>query len=229
MAVFVLVHGMCCGAWCWDYLTPPLSALGHECVAVDLPCDDPQAGFAVYARRVTAALGKRDDVILVGHSLGGLTIPVVAADRQVRRLVYLCAGLPRPGVSWMDQESGDPTLAHEPAFVPVVHDDGTTSVPEQGAIDGFFHDCRPQVQRWAIAHLRRQGWLPFIEPTPLARLPDVPSSVILAREDPILPTAYTRQTAQQLGVVAIELDGGHSPLLARPEELAHELDNLASL
>jgi pimeloyl-ACP methyl ester carboxylesterase len=229
VAVFVLVHGTNHGAWCWDYLTPQLSALGHECIVVDLPCEDPDAGAAVYARHVTAALGDTNDAILVGHSLGGLTIPLVATDRHVRRLVYLCAGLPVPGSSWIDQETTNPALAQEASFVPVVHDDGTSSVTEQEAIHGFYHDCTPEIQTWAIAHLRRQAWLPFIEQTPLARLPDVPSSVIIGRADRILPSAYTRQTAHELGVVAVELDGGHSPFLARPAQLARELDNLASL
>ncbi len=229
MAVFVLVHGMCHGAWCWDHLTPHLAALGHECVAVDLPCEDPDAGAVVYARHVSAALGNTNDAILVGHSLGGLTIPLVATDRQVRRLVYLCAGVPMPGISWFDQRTTNPTLAQEAPFETVIHDDGTTSVTDQGAIDAFYHDCTPQTQTWALAHLRRQAWLPDIEPAPLTQLPDVPVSVILARADRVLPPAYTRQSARQLGVVPIELDGGHSPFLARPELLAREMDKLSSM
>jgi pimeloyl-ACP methyl ester carboxylesterase len=229
MAVFVLVHGAFHGAWCWDHLTPHLAALGHECIAVDLPCEDPEAGAVAYALHVSMALGNTNGAILVGHSLGGLTIPLVATDRRVRRLVYLCAAVPIPGASWLDQETTNPVLVREAPFETEIHDDGTSSVTDQGAIDAFYHDCTPQTQTWALAHLRRQAWLPSIEPAPLAQLPDVPSSVILGRDDRVVPTAYIRESAGNLGVVPIELDGGHMPILARPEQLAHELDKLASL
>jgi pimeloyl-ACP methyl ester carboxylesterase len=175
------------------------------------------------------ALGNTNGAILVGHSLGGLTIPLVAKDRRVRRLVYLCAAVPIPGASWLDQETTNPVLVREAPFETVIHDDGTSSVTDQGAIDAFYHDCTPQTQTWALAHLRRQAWLPSIEPAPLAQLPEVPSSVILGRKDRVVPSDYVRESAGNLGVVPIELDGGHMPILARPEQLAHELDKLAAL
>lgn len=37
MALLVLVHGVCAGAWSWDLVTPHLVAAGHETLAVDLP------------------------------------------------------------------------------------------------------------------------------------------------------------------------------------------------
>jgi pimeloyl-ACP methyl ester carboxylesterase len=227
VALFGFVHGVNHGAWCWDYLTPHLSTLGHECVTVDLPCEDPAAGIAVYADCVASALTTTDEVILVGHSLGGLTIPVVATSRPVRRLVYLCGAVPHPGCSWMDQV-GD--FVQEPPFMPVFHDDGSTSIPAEAAIEVFYPDCAPELQRWAVARLRRQAFAPMVEITPLERLPDVASSVIIAREDRILPVDYARQIAEErLGVTPIELDGGHSPFLARPQQLASELNKLASL
>jgi len=58
---------------------------------------------------VTEAIGDpSDDVVLVGHSLGGLTIPLVAERRPVARLVFLSALLPVPGRSLIDQLEDDP-------------------------------------------------------------------------------------------------------------------------
>jgi len=72
--------------------------------AMDLPCEDPTASFDTYADVVCAALdGCDDDVVLVGHSHGGFTIPVVAARRPVRDLVFLCAYVPVIGRSVQDQ------------------------------------------------------------------------------------------------------------------------------
>src|SRR5437764_15314513 len=97
MSTFALVHGAWHGAWCWDRLVPEIAARGHRAIAVDLPCEDPLAGGAAYAGAVVQALeGVGGDVVLVGHSLGGLTIPLVAARQPVHGMVFLCALLPRP-------------------------------------------------------------------------------------------------------------------------------------
>ena len=111
MTTYALVHGAWHGAWCWDHLAAELHRRGHHTVAVDLPDGDPAAGCASYAETVTAALGGAgQDVVLVGHSLGGLTIPLVAAARPVRRLVFLSALLPQPGRSLDDQVAADPSM-----------------------------------------------------------------------------------------------------------------------
>jgi len=85
MATFVLVHGAWHGGWCWDRLRPVLAARGHDSITVDLPCEDGSASFEDYAAVTLAAIpSDASDVVLVGHSLGGMTIPIVASRRVVR-------------------------------------------------------------------------------------------------------------------------------------------------
>ena len=92
MTDFGLVHGAYHGAWCWERLTPELERLGHRVFTVDLPAEDPEAGAAEYAAvAVTAFADADEDLVLVGHSLGGLTIPLIAASRPVRQLIFLAA------------------------------------------------------------------------------------------------------------------------------------------
>jgi pimeloyl-ACP methyl ester carboxylesterase len=106
MTTFALVHGAWHGAWCWEQLTPLLQQAGHDVVAMDLPSEDGTATFDTYADVVCAALGDLDDdVVLVGHSYGGNTVPLVAARRPIRHLVYLCAMIPDIGRSLFDQMS----------------------------------------------------------------------------------------------------------------------------
>jgi pimeloyl-ACP methyl ester carboxylesterase len=57
-------------------------AQGHRLVTVDLPSEDQEAGADAYARVVAEQLGDERDVVLIGHSLAGLTIPVVAMLRR---------------------------------------------------------------------------------------------------------------------------------------------------
>jgi len=80
---------------------------------MDLPCDDSTATFTDYAQVVCDALAGYDDVILVGHSMGGQTIPLVAARRPVKHLVYLCALVPQVGHSLGEQVVREPTMLRE--------------------------------------------------------------------------------------------------------------------
>src|SRR4051812_34211124 len=107
MTTFALVHGAWHGAWCWELLSPLLQQEGHDVVAMDLPCGDASASFETYADVVCAALNAyKHDVVLVGHSLGANSIPLVATRRPLRHLVYLCGVVPAIDQSVIDQIAG---------------------------------------------------------------------------------------------------------------------------
>jgi hypothetical protein len=226
MAVFALVHGAWHGGWCWEKLVPELERLGHRAVAVDLPCEDADLGALDYARVVVDALADvDDDVVAVGHSLAGLTIPLVAAQRPVARLVFLAAILPVPGAVWFDVAP----LAeiNWPEFIAGLRElpDGRLARPEDPSL--FYHDCDPADTARAVARLRPQGAGPMREPSPLERWPDVERSYILCRDDRVIRPEWARRAAhEQLGVEAVELPGSHSPFLSRPAELARVLAGL---
>ncbi|MGH9038533.1 MAG: alpha/beta fold hydrolase [Acidimicrobiia bacterium] len=230
MVTFALVHGAWHGAWCWDLLVPELERLGHRSVAVDLPCEDWDAGLDDNAALVMDALGDTGgDVVMVGHSLGGITIPLVAARRPVARLVFLCALVPEPGRR-LDETIRDerPSPGRGWTDPPVVHEDGSASWEPEAAVAAFYHDCPDDVARWAASQLRRQVWTTSRQPCPLERWPDVASSYILCTEDkPIAPDWSRRVARERLGVQAVELPGSHSPMLSRPAQLAEVLDRLA--
>ena len=76
--------------------------------------------------------------------------------------------------------------------------------------------------------LRRQARSVQDEPCPLAVVPDVERASLVCREDVGVNPAWSRRVARErLGVEPVELDGGHSPFLARPAELADVLARLA--
>lgn len=77
MATFALIHGGGGGAWDWHLVAPELREREHDVVTVDLPSDDETAGWWEYADAVVQAIGDRRDVVVVGHSLGGFTAPLV--------------------------------------------------------------------------------------------------------------------------------------------------------
>lgn len=228
MALFGLVHGGMHGAWCWDLLVPELERLGHRSVAVDLPCDDPATGCAEYAAVAQRAwAGFDEEIVVVGHSLAGLTIPLLPSLRPVARLVFLCALLPLPGMTYADarRHHADATL---PAASNRTMDDlgRHTRTPEQ-AIEAFYHDVDPALAAWAISRLRPQAGTPTQEVTPLVAWPDTPMSYVFARDDRIVNAAWAQRAAPELlGSQPLALDGGHSPFLRAPCELAAVLDTL---
>jgi alpha/beta hydrolase family protein len=214
MATIALVHGAWHGAWCWDRLVPELEGLGHRVVAVNLPAEDTSAGLTRYAALTAEALGDADDVVLVGH--------------PVRHLVFLCALIPEPGKSVTDR------YAEEDVFVPgftgntATRDDGASFWSDaQAATRCFFHDCSFEDAAWAFGRLRAQSAAPRREPWPLDALPDVERTSILCRDERCLRPEWSRRMSRdQLGVEPVELGGGHSPFLSRPDELAEVISSV---
>jgi pimeloyl-ACP methyl ester carboxylesterase len=217
-----LVHGAWHGAWCWDELGVQLEKLGHRAIAVDLPAEDPAAGLQRYAELTSDAIGDADDVVLVGHSLGGASIPLVTALRPVRQLVFLCALIPEPGRSVTDRYREEDVFVEGFAGNTETRDDGASFWPAQAAaIRCFYHDCTPDDAAWAAGNLRAQAAAPSREVWPLDAMPDVDRTSIICRHERCISPGWSRtMSVEQLGVQPVELDGGHSPFLARPTELA---------
>ena len=220
MATFCLVHGAWHGGWAWDVVRPELESRGHRVVAPHLPCEDVGAGVEEYAAAVRDALGGAGDAIVVGHSLGGLTIPLVPA----RRLVFLCAYVPDPGRALLERGAD----AWGPGFAEsTVRDELDRSYwPD---LDAAARDLQyPPEAAGLTAKLRRQARKPVADPSPLAALPDVERTFVVCTSDYAIPPDFQRRMArEELGVEPVELETGHSPMLTLPRELATVLDLLS--
>ena len=63
------------------------------------------------------------------------------------------------------------------------------------------------------------------EPSPLTAWPDVPTRVVLCRDDRLFPPSFIRRVVKErLSITPDEIDGGHTPALSRPKELAECLE-----
>lgn len=231
MAAFVLVHGAMHGAWCWDYLRPELEKLGHSAIAVDLPIDREAGAPKLYAETVAEA-AKKSAPIVVGHSMSGIVIPLVADLIPVSGLVYLCPVLRRPGSSLAkDKEDGVNTDFVYPgsgADIKVGEDGFFAYQNANAAIADFYHDCTPDIAAWAAAKLRKQRRF-FMDVSQQAKWPDVPAACIVCDDDRTLNPVWQRRVSREwLGVEPIEMAGSHSPFLSQPAHLAEVLHGLAS-
>lgn len=230
MATFVLIHGGGHTGSHWSSFRPHLDELGHQTLAPDVPMDEPDAGAARWAEVIVSEMPDADpsEIVLVGHSLAGLAIPIVAAHIPVQRLVFLCANLPVPGVSYETYLANNPDAMTIP---PLSFDDrGRVRFAWEVAREFFYTDCDESVARAAYDKLvPSAALLANREPCPLKAWPEVPATYILCQEDRIIGPAWSRRASvAQLGVEAIELPGGHSPFLSRPGPLATLLDGLAT-
>ena len=224
-----LVHGSYHGAWCWELLRPELEALGHRVITMDLPVSVPGLGAADYAQVVVDALDGSDAPVVVGHSMSGVVIPLVAAARPVHRLVFLAAFLPEPGMSLNKQRVTEPIDSRVPPTTAEWTDrgDGVWMVGPNTATEVFFHDAAPDMARWATARLRPQSYAVMDEVTPLESWPAVESRAIVCADDRALNPDWLRTAARErLGIDVAEIAGGHSPFLTRPSELAALIDSL---
>lgn len=222
MTTFVLVPGAGGQAWYWHRLVPELVARGHEALAVDLPAADDRAGFAEYADVVVAAIGDRGaGLVLVGQSMGGFTVPLVARRVPVDGIVLLNAMVPKPGESageWWEA-TGQPAARAEYASREGRSADGFDPMVD------FFHDVPADVAEVGLAGGVPQSGTPFAEPWPLPAWPDVPTRFLQGRDDRFFPLEFQRRVvAERLpGVAVEELPGGHLVALSRPVELATAL------
>jgi pimeloyl-ACP methyl ester carboxylesterase len=231
MVTFGLVHGAWHAGWCWELLTPLLRRAGHDVVAVDLPSEDGSASFDDYADVVCTALTDHDDVVLVGHSLGGYTIPLVADRRPIQHLVYLCALVPAIGRSPVDQ------FTDEPENFNPLRDEGLSAPDDQLRVAWVDRDrarrllygrCDEAFAGAALNRLRPQSLYPATLPYSLNRFPTTQATYVLCRDDQMLRPQWSRHVAHdQLGANIIELSGDHSPFLSRPSDVAELLLRLA--
>ena len=144
--------------------------------------------------------------------VNGFTAPLVCQRVPVRLLVLVAAMVPSPGESpgawWANTGHTDEGVdASDPVTV-------------------FLHDLPPDVQAQAMQRgAREQSGTPFEKPWPLDAWPDVPTRFLLCRDDRFLPAPFMRRVVRdRLGITPDEMDGGHLPALARPQELVDRLE-----
>jgi len=144
---------------------------------------------------------------VVCHSMGGLVGTALADARpdRVAALIYVAAVVP---------DDGDSLSADEP---------GVSHVVDRSEAEYFFyHDCDPVESQAASLKLTPQPVRPLIEPVRLAqeRLRRVPKAYIRCLKDRVLSQERQRFYAERhSGTLDTAIDTGHSPFLAKRDEL----------
>lgn len=237
MATYVLVHGGGHGGWCYKFVAARLRQQGHEVYAPTL------TGLAEREASMSAAIDldfhisdvvkllhfeDLSDVILVGHSYGGMVI-TGAADRATDRighLVYLDAATPTNGQSLVDVAGPMILLARQGSRmvggVELCLFPGTDPL-------SFYGVTAPEQIDWMRPRLTPHPWRCFDQPLRLVNeesLWRIPQSHIVCTAT--LPGRDVERLTALSDGRFWHIDTGHDLMITEPEWVAEKLLRIAS-
>lgn len=237
MADYLLVHGAWQGAWSWERVVDFLQEQGHRAVAVDLPGHGSRAHEDLskiqlqdYVEAVVAEAKSKNmrDLVLVGHSLAGITLPYVALriPERIKHLVFVSCMVPDEGKRVIDMLSPADRLLYRLIV-------GLTGARRRGAKLPrfiarwkFCNDLDRTTANWVLSRMTPEPVGPWEEPISRQGLEGLKLGMtyVLLTRDRAIPPEHQRRMARNLGEPElVELEAGHNALISRPRELAEIL------
>ncbi len=234
MPKYILIHGAWHGAWCWDKIVALLKSKGYDVEAVDLPGSGQdktpisQVTLEAYTNKVCKVLDAQPEpVILVGHSLGGITITQAAeyTPHKIKTLVYLTAFILRNGESRISVRNQD--LESLAAHNIVYSKDQTYSIfKQEAAKEVFYDDCLDEDIARAKSLLCPQALAPLRTPLHITEenFGQVPRVYIECLNDKAISPSMQKKmyTATPCRKV-LSLNTSHSPFMSAPKALTAHL------
>lgn len=236
MKTYVLVHGGGHGGWCYQPMARIMRAKGQEVYTPTLTglaerehLLSPAVDLDTHIMDIVKVLQFEDlhNVILVGHSYGGMVITGVA-DRvpdRIGNLVYLDAAYPQNGESLVDHAGEIMRAAHGGARV--VNGVELALFPGNDPMH-FFGVKDPGQIAWMKPKLTPHPWKCFEQKLVLsneATLRKIPQSFIVC--------SYRMDDASRAALKALsdgrywEFDTGHDLMITEPQAVADALLQLA--
>jgi len=231
MATFLFVPGAWHGGWCWKKLTPHLRAAGHEVYAPSLTglgershLLTPKIDLDTHVQDILRLLFFEDlrEVVVVGHSYGGMLIPM-AVEQSTDRIihaVFLDALVPTPNHSLFDilpdLKIGMAKRANEVG-------DGWNVPPFEG---NYFGITAEEDQKWVMARVTPHPIATFQQPAQFSGAPHLIVPCTFTACQWVLKT-YGAKPPQAEGMHYVELSTAHDAMITAPRELADILLDLS--
>jgi pimeloyl-ACP methyl ester carboxylesterase len=168
------------------------------------------------------------DVVLVGHSMGGVVIPRVAErlPERLRRVVWLGAVVTADGQTLLDATPPSPWIARAVTIDP----DGTARTDPKLILDAIIHDGTPEQRRFVEERHRPYPRAALVEPGRLSAFLalGLPTGYIVAGHDRTIEPAVGWGFADLLPACRrAEVPGGHDCMITKPIEVATALEEMA--
>jgi pimeloyl-ACP methyl ester carboxylesterase len=235
MATYVLVHGAWHSGRELKAVATLLGSAGHTALTPTIlgngPEDPKTVGLDEAIQSIVAYVLDEcsEDVILVGHSFGGMIITAVA-DRlchRIRRIVYWNAFVPNDGECVYEMlPPGYVTLFQE---IATQRADGAVMLPFDVWREAFINDADLDTAKRAYECLNPQPIKTLSDPISLAVNPNemrIPRSYINCTEDISLPPdhAWHPHLSRKLGLFRlIQVPGSHELCFSDPPRLARAI------
>jgi pimeloyl-ACP methyl ester carboxylesterase len=218
----VLVHGGFVDGSGWEGTYKALTKKGYKVSVVQNPTISLKDDVAVTRRVIDAAEG---DVILVGHSYGGVVITEAGNHPKVAGLVYITAFAPDAGESVGRLIANPPPGAPVPPILPPV--DGFLMLDQGKFAASFAADVKPELADfmgksqvpWGLDALNGEVTKPAWK--------SKPSWYLVATDDHMIPVPAQRMMANRAGAKTEDQAGSHAVYVSQPEAVANFIDNAA--
>jgi len=239
---FVLVHGAWHGAWCWAAVIRQLEIGGDRVFAVDLPgrganpCDHAKVTRAMWVDSVADFIVKRglENVVLAGHSLGGLTISGVAQKipNRIKRVVFVTALVPRDGVSLAADVTAAAATDESLTRQAEPYGAASTLVNADNFRAHFIQDAPRALQDFVLAAVVPEAIGPVLEPAPMKEFDrlDLPTGYVVCTDDLVFgePARWHPHFSSRLrNPVIRQVKSGHEVMFTQPVECARALAQIA--
>jgi pimeloyl-ACP methyl ester carboxylesterase len=231
MAVFLVAHGAWGGGWTWKKMRPLMAAHGHELYTPTMTGVGDRVHLAhsginleMHIADLLAVLKVENlhDVILVGHSYGGMVATGVAdrARERIKHVVYLDAFAPESGKSANDYGTSARIELRKKTAI------GGWQVPSQPVPP----DTSPEDTMWLMARRMPHPLACFEQKLVLQNGPlTLPRTYIYARRySPGDEFRQFMERAREEGWPVYEMDASHSPHVTAPEALMEILQEVAT-
>lgn len=239
MSHFVLVHGAWEGGWSWENVAPILESNGHEVTTVQLPGSVgnvkpvDEVTLDGYVTEIAKAIkSSTERVVLVGHSLGGISISQVAERMpdRIDRLVYVAAFLLQDGTTALEAMQSDAGGEMLPQLI-FSEDQSYAVAPETAWRRTAFNDVPSGVVNSILPKLaERQATQPFVTTGKLSeeRFGSVRKYIVRTSLDKVFSTEFQDRMIENWATEeVVTLEAGHFPALSIPQELASVLLSIA--
>ena len=241
MKNILLIHGAWSGAWEFQKLVESMTGEGHRARAVDLPGHGKNAAkisditMEVYVNHVIGiAHTIEGQIVLVGHSLAGAIISLVAEriPEKIERLVYVAAILPKNGETVMDLMTSDAEGQLLPKIV-FSDDQSYATLKLEDVKNLLLHDVKEAGRLVSFGQQfgMKQATEPFLFPAGLTEeaFGSVPKSYLRASLDKVLSLSLQDKMISSWDVEEIiTLESGHFPMLSLPDRFIEVISEIAA-